>query len=147
MTAIGKRTCFDLSPAAAAIVAKKTKVSDNEEETHLDKPTAEKEPTSRAPNGGKSDKSKTATSDSVKFILSIPVNDGKTKEIIVQFSSEDVAFAQSDDTFDDMIEFIDDILEKKYGPGVHVDDTSIEIVKRTKKEADGIWEAARPDAK
>jgi hypothetical protein len=137
--------CEELSPAEP--VAKKTKGPDSDEAAPLDKPTAEKEPTSRAPNGGKSDKSKTATSDSVKFILSIPVNDGKTKEIIVQFSSEDVAFAQSDDTFDDMIEFIDDILEKKYGPGVHVDDTSIEIVKRTKKEADGVWKEAVPMAK
>jgi len=45
MTAIGKRTYFDLSPAAVALATKKTRAPDSEEETPLDKPAPFKSPT------------------------------------------------------------------------------------------------------
>ena len=119
MTEIGKRTCEELSPAEP--VAKKTTGPDSEEATPLDKPNAK-------------------TSTLVNFILSVPVGDDEVREIVVGFRSEDVAFEQADKMFDDMVEFIDAILDKKYGDGVHLDDTSVEIVKRTDEKADGIWE-------
>lgn len=142
MTEIGKRMCQELSPAAP--VAKKTKGPDSEEETSSDKQKSDPEPIKKAPGGDKSDEK---TSTCVNFILSIPVEGDEVREIIVQFSSEDVAFNQSDYRFDDMIEFIDEILAKKYGGGVHVNDTSIEIYSHTEEKADGVWEEAAPKAK
>ena len=123
---------------------KKTKGPDSDETAPLDKPKSENEPIDRAPD---CDKANAETSTRVKFILSVPVGDDKVREIIVQFSSEDVAYKQADEMFVHMIEFIDDMLDKKYSDGVHVDDTSIEIVKQTEEKADGVWEEARPKAK
>jgi hypothetical protein len=81
-------------------------------------------------------------SNPVNFILSVPVNNENkpdVKEVIIQFESEEVAFRNADESFDHMIEFINQVLKKKFGDEVYVDDTGIEINKRTEEAPDAIY--------